>query len=127
VAGAQIKMSSGRGAEKATAGPDSRELLNRLAALLKMEERLRRAEKKELPFIIVNETRLLIPYRQAALWRAGDSLAAAPMAVSGLAVFDKNAPYLQWLARLSRHLKDDWEERGEPDSRPFTAADLPDV
>ena len=111
----------------AAPGPGQVAAVGRLAALLQMEERLRQAEKKELPFIVVNETRLLVPYRQAVLWRAGDRESAAPMAVSGVAVPDKNAPYLQWLGRLCRHLRHQWSSPEIP-SEPlaFNATDLPD-
>ena len=111
------------GDSQATAG---QALAGRLAALLQMEERLRQAEKKELPFIAVNETHLLVPYRQAALWRASGPDRVAPLAVSGLAVLDADSPYLQWLGRLCRHLKQTWDDPATPAaSLPFAAASLP--
>lgn len=103
--------------------PGPEQAAGRLAALLQMEERLRRAEKSELPFIVVNETRLLAVYRQAVLWRV-EGRSSSVMAVSGVAVPDKNAPYLQWLGRLNRRLLTAWEKA--PSSAPlsFTAQDV---
>lgn len=106
---------------------DTRTAVSRLAALLQMEERLRRAEIKELPFIVVNETRLLVPYRQAVLWQIYGADSFTPMAVSGLSVPEKNSPYLQWQARLIRNLKSkNNEAENQLASLPFTAADLPE-
>ncbi len=116
-------MDGGRPAEKAA---DPGEVFNRLAALLQMEERLRRADKKELPFIAVNETRLLAAYRQAVLWRFAAGGALRPMAVSGLAVPEADSPYLQWLGRLNQHLPNLWAEKGRPaEGLAFTAESLP--
>ncbi len=106
--------------------PGHQAAFGRLAALLQMEERLRHVDKKELPFIAVNETRLLVPYRQAVLWRGGRASGAEVMAVSGLAVPDKNSPYIQWLSALHKHLSGLWVEKGTGlDPMPFNATDLP--
>ena len=119
-------------------GAQAQAVFGRLAGLLQMEERLRRADKKELPFIVVNETRLLAPYRQAVLWRLSDPADSSPalpgfqnpspLAVSGLAGADKNSPYLQWLTRLGRHQHQAWlaaEPSSSADGLAFTSADLP--
>ena len=43
-----------------------------LAALLDLTRMARRARTEaELGFVLVNDTLQLLPYRQAALWRAG--------------------------------------------------------
>lgn len=118
--------------EPEAAGPETgrpappQEVFTRLAAMLQMEERLRQAEKQELPFIVVNETRALVGYRQAVLWKFYDDDSAAPLAVSGLAVPEKNSPYLQWQGRLCRHLYRQWAQAaGSESSLPFAASDLP--
>jgi biotin carboxyl carrier protein len=54
------------------------------------------AHVAELGFILVNETRLLAPYRQAALWSARRGL----IALSGVVAPESNAPYAQWLERV---------------------------
>ena len=50
--------------------------------------------------MLVNDSRALLSYRQAALWLTGDGLRA----LSGLAQPELNAPYAQWLARLCAFL-----------------------
>jgi hypothetical protein len=59
----------------------------------------------ELGFLFCNETRTLVPYRQAALV----TLAAPPRrgvlaAHSGLADVEADAPYARWLADVANHL-----------------------
>lgn len=71
----------------------------RLGMVLQLAERARHADRRELPFIIANETRQLLPYRQAVLWtveRGQPRLAA----LSGLAVPDRNSPYVLWVNRF---------------------------
>ncbi|UQZ90458.1 hypothetical protein C4J81_15085 [Deltaproteobacteria bacterium Smac51] len=116
-----------KGAVDGGAEQSANAAISRMAVLLQIEERLRQAETKELPFIVVNETRLLMPYRQAVLWRQRGEDSSSPMAVSGLAVPDKNSPYLQWMGRLRRHLQQKWEaEETTAPALPFTAEDLPE-
>jgi hypothetical protein len=70
--------------------------LELLSALLGIEERARLcATEKALAFLIVNETHLFVPYRQAILL----SRTGAVMAVSGIASIDNDVPFLQWLRR----------------------------
>ena len=70
-----------------------------LLALLQLGRRAREAASvAELSFIAVNETRELLVYRQAALWRG--NLGHEVTAVSGAAQLDPSAPYLQWLSRV---------------------------
>lgn len=71
----------------------------RLGMVLQLTRRARRADAQELPFVVVNESRQLLPYRQAALWIAADG-APKLRALSGLALPDANAPYAMWLNRL---------------------------
>jgi len=82
------------------------ETLKRLSILLQLSRRARKASEDELGFCIVNETRVLISYRQAALftWVDGSLKVAA---VSGLAVLDSSSPFIQWLTNLAaRRLAD---------------------
>ncbi|WP_150051421.1 MULTISPECIES: efflux RND transporter periplasmic adaptor subunit [Methylomonas] len=69
--------------------------LQGLALLLQLQRKARSAQDAaELAFIMVNETRSLLDYRQAALWIAD---ARAVKAVSGVAQLEANAPYIVWL------------------------------
>lgn len=71
-----------------------------LLALLQLGQRAREAASAaELGFVVVNETRTIFNYRQAALWLSSSRCVAA---VSGAAQPDSSAPYLQWLQRLFR-------------------------
>lgn len=68
-----------------------------LSSLLQLGKRARDAASlAELGFVIVNETRQLLDYRQAALWMPDGGVRA----VSGLPEAERNTPYAQWLARL---------------------------
>lgn len=70
-----------------------------LAVLLSLGRRAREAEDEaELGFILANETRNLVEYRQAAIWLADEGVSA----LSGIAVVEHNAPYVQWLQKISR-------------------------
>lgn len=89
--------------------PVNAELLQRL---LSLEKRARDCEdRRELTFIMVNETNSLIPYRQAALW-AGEPPKGNPssktkgkiVALSGLATPSDDAAFNVWLSKLlTRH------------------------
>jgi hypothetical protein len=69
-----------------------------LSTLVQLLKRARRAvTAEELGFIMVNETHALLPYRQAALWQRYAKGAGKVLAVSGVAVAERNAPFMQWL------------------------------
>jgi multidrug efflux pump subunit AcrA (membrane-fusion protein) len=86
-----------------------------LVTLLQLGRRVRSADSIEaLRFILVNESRQLFEYRQAALWLNG-----AVAAVSGVPQVEANAPYVQWLNDVCRAL-----DRAGTVSRAVTAADL---
>jgi hypothetical protein len=75
-----------------------------LAALLQLARRARRADgADELSFILANETFQLAPYRQAAFIVGG-----GVRALSGVSAPEQNAPFVQWLTRVTRSL----EKRG---------------
>jgi hypothetical protein len=52
---------------------------------------------EELDFILLNESKSFIDFRSAAIWRRHQGV----VALSGLAIPDGNAPYVQWLNRVS--------------------------
>ncbi len=70
-------------------------------ALLDLSRRARAAASlDELAFLLVNDTRRLVPYRQAALWFADGGVRT----LSGVVQPESNAPYVQWLNQLFRAL-----------------------
>lgn len=92
-----------------------------LSTLLQLVERARQARTvEELAFLMVNETHVLMPYRQAALWLCPDG-GGKVAALSGVALPDGNGPYMQWLKRALSHL----DKQGGTALRAVTAADLP--
>lgn len=79
---------------------------NTLAVLWQLSARAREASSEEtLGFVIVNESLSLLPYRQAAWWRAPAPVPGAVAAVSGLPQSDPGAPYVQWLGEVCRVLE----------------------
>ncbi len=75
--------------------------LERLTLVLQLQRRARQAEREELPFVMVNETRQLLPYRQAALVTLSGKRSELA-ALSGLSVPDKSSPYARWLGDFVR-------------------------
>lgn len=74
-----------------------------LRQLLELARRARHAgSQAELGFLAVNDTHVLHPYRQAALWLRHGRI----QALSGVVEPEANAPYAQWLNQLCRHLSD---------------------
>ncbi len=68
-----------------------------LIALLGLEEHARKAANSiELAFVMVNDSRALAVYRQAALYIDGEGLKA----VSGVAGIESGAPFTLWLERV---------------------------
>ncbi|MEG2046257.1 MAG: HlyD family efflux transporter periplasmic adaptor subunit [Comamonas sp.] len=85
--------------------------------LLELGHRARQAQTvQELEFLLVNDTRLLLPYRQAVWWTQEGGV----QALSGVVQPDRNAPYAQWVAQVCRHLAQQRTQLGV-----FTASDLP--
>ena len=75
--------------------------IDAIGALWQLASRAREAENAAaLGFIAVNESRLLLDFRQSALWLNGKKI----VAISGLPEPERDAPYTQWLARLAHAL-----------------------
>lgn len=94
--------------------------LLRLTLLLQLERRARLAPTDELPFVIVNETAELLPYRQALLWQKQP---ARLQAASGVSKPEKNSPYALWLNPLLQHVSRDQRALSVME---FTADDVPE-
>jgi HlyD family secretion protein len=73
-----------------------------VSKLLQLESMARAASSAEaLQFMIVNETRRLIPYRQAYLFLSAHPIKrdCKLVAASSIAVIEKNAPFASWLEK----------------------------
>ncbi|MGE5524854.1 MAG: efflux RND transporter periplasmic adaptor subunit [Rhodospirillaceae bacterium] len=71
------------------------------AVALELIRRARTAsDVAALHFIVVNDTHLLAPYRQAALWFE----VGATTALSGVVDIERNAPYVQWVNATCKRL-----------------------
>ncbi|MBF0383422.1 MAG: HlyD family efflux transporter periplasmic adaptor subunit [Magnetococcales bacterium] len=72
-----------------------------LSAMLQLGKRAFAAEdEKAFNFLVVNETHLMTPYRQAALWSDHLSGSNSIAAVSGSPDPEKRAPYITWLNKI---------------------------
>jgi hypothetical protein len=86
-----------------------RTVQNPLVALLDLAKRARQAESVEaLRFLLVNDTRSLLPYRQAALWTRQHGIEA----LSGVLQVEANAPYAQWLKQVMAHVAQHQAQHG---------------
>lgn len=86
-----------------TDDPARRQLAG-LANLVQLERKARQAAApSDLGFVMVNESSLLVPYRQAALWRSG-ARGGQVAALSGVAAPERDAPFVDWLRRACAHL-----------------------
>ena len=94
----------GRAATTAAAGDPGRPAgtdASGFATFLQLEHAARQAPTVEaLRFTMVNETRRLLPYRQAVFATGTARGKMRVEAVSGVAVLERNAPYLRWLQRV---------------------------
>lgn len=69
--------------------------------LLELGHRARQAPTvQELEFLLVNDSRLLVAYRQAVWW----TQARGVHTLSGVVQPDRNVPYTQWAAQVARHM-----------------------
>lgn len=70
-------------------------------ALLDLSRQARRAVTvRELGFVLVNDSRSLVAYRQAGLWVAAEGV----YALSGVVQIEANAPYALWLEMVCVYL-----------------------
>ena len=89
-----------------------------LASLLDLSRRARSAATaRELGFLLVNDSRALSDYRQAALWLADEGV----FTLSGVVLPEANAPYALWLAQVCQHLA----QHTDSPTRTLEASDLP--
>ncbi len=89
--------------DSATSAKSASGEMDALLTLLQLESSARRVlEQDALPFMIVNETRRLLNYRQAILFKKASNTLPQAMQVktiSSIAVVDRNTPMVQWLER----------------------------
>jgi hypothetical protein len=86
---------------------------NPLINLLGLEEHARKAANStELGFVMVNDSRVLAFYRQAALFIDGERLKA----VSGVAGVEAGAPFTLWLERIFPRLETDTVRLSGPEA-----------
>lgn len=89
---------AGAGARPAGGG----EAANPLLVLLQLEKEARHAESEAaFRYVSVNRTRALVQHRQAVLLRRSLDGAWRVEAVSDVAVLERDAPFVRWLARLA--------------------------
>ena len=75
-----------------------------LSTLLQLEKQARdAASAEELGFIMVNETRQLLDYQQAVLWKRHPGGRVTVQTISGLSRIERNAPFVVWLQGFLRH------------------------
>ncbi|SMF72540.1 Biotin-lipoyl like [Tistlia consotensis] len=79
--------------------PDAQSVV--FSVFLQLERQARHAQSADsLRFVLVNETRRLLPYRQAIFATGSEGGGFRVESVSGVAVPDRSAPYLRWLERV---------------------------
>lgn len=82
------------------AAPD----VSAVSKLLQLESMARAASSaEELQFMIVNETRRLIPYRQAYLFLSAHPIKrdCKLVAASSIAIIERHAPFATWLEKVA--------------------------
>ncbi|MCF7950361.1 MAG: HlyD family efflux transporter periplasmic adaptor subunit [Spirochaetaceae bacterium] len=78
--------------------------LRSLGLCLELERMARHVENRPALYdLMVNETARLFPYRQAAFW---DASKRQVVTLSGVSKLDRDAPYVQFLEALMRHLQE---------------------
>lgn len=95
---------------------------NPLLRLLNLGHRARAAlHAKELAFLLVNDTREIVPYRQAVLWWHEGGVHT----LSGVMQIESNTPYVQWLHGLCLALATSDAANDPRLPRKLTAAEVP--
>lgn len=103
--------------------PPAEQTLTILATFVGLVKKAREvARHQQFGFLAVNETHLLFPYRQAALWQTHAKGAGRVAAISGLSRPEPEAPYTQWLSQLLAHLA----QPGATALRPVTRKTVPE-
>lgn len=104
-----------------------------LQILLSLGKKARESKTmREAGFLIANDSRHLVDYRQSALWVNGKGL----YTLSGVVQIEANVPYVQWVSAVVKHGQSTWVSDAAlafnvvapaPEScRAFSAFDLPD-
>lgn len=102
--------------------------------LLNLAKQLRGLKsQREAGFLLANETRQLVDFRQSALWIDSEGI----YTLSGVVQIEANVPYAQWVSAVFKHLharrpSDDVQSVGSSGvssvtTHAFTALDLPEV
>lgn len=101
------------------------------ALLLQLEREARHAESEDaLRFVVVNQTRRLVSYRQAVLVRMEGPGRFAVEAISNVPVIDREAPLVRWVTQVLAALRPDQPldpepQPGQPTARRLDAGKLP--
>ena len=106
-------------------GPQADNAALRPGMVLQLSRRAREAGPGELPFIMANETRQLLPYRQAVFWEVKDGRTRLE-AVSGLAAPDRNSPFAFWMKTFAARCLEAEFRPADPKSR-ARSLDLEDL
>ena len=88
-----------RKAAQKTSGNDVAVLA--LTQLMRIQKQLRWAGLEDLRFILVNETKSLLPFQQAVLWEAEPKKITA---ISSVSKIDPQSPYTQFMQDLTQYL-----------------------
>lgn len=81
---------------------------NPLLQLIELGQRARTATSAdELAFMLVNETRALVHYRQAVLWSQTEGV----LSLSGIVQVDRQTPFALFLQTVCRHLGETSQDR----------------
>ena len=122
----ELKEASSLGSQESQEGEvQAQHDVRVLTSLIQLEGMARSAQSlKELQFLIVNETRRLIGYRQAILFRAGITAKKVYRieAVSSLSAVERNAPFIRWLERILHGVR---KKQSAPPVRRLSEADCP--
>ncbi|HNP29221.1 MAG TPA: HlyD family efflux transporter periplasmic adaptor subunit [Nitrospirales bacterium] len=110
-AGKDFRRSSGlSGSPSIPPNPKPGQDSNIFLALLQLESQVRKAQTvKELCFLLANETRRLVDFRQACIFSITPKgrMRGRVEAVSSVAVVDRKAPMITWIERVISAL---WEQ-----------------
>ena len=120
--GKDFRPSSGlSGGPSITSGVKTEKDSSILLALLQLESQVRKAQTvKELCFLLANETRRLVDFRQACIFSITPKgrMRGRVEAVSSVAVVDRNAPMITWIEGVISEL---WEQGSLKDFGPLSS------